>query len=323
MSYVVGMDLGGTNLRAAVVDESGRILSRARVATGAADGPDAVIARMAECAKAAWEDASLAPSDILAIGVGAPGPLNTRTGTVIEAPNLPGWKNIPLGARLEEAAGVTVFVENDANAAAWGEKWAGAGRDVQSLIMLTLGTGVGGGIVIDGKLLHGIDDTAAEIGHITIRPDGPVCGCGNHGCLEALASATALARRARELVASGGGKIIAELAGGDASRIEARTVHEAILRGDEDARELMAAVGADLGIAIAGLVNVLNPEMVILGGGMIGAGEYLFEPVRAEVRKRAFPVPAERARIVPAELGDDAGIIGAAGVALERARSGR
>jgi len=316
MRHVVGIDLGGTNLRAAVVSEAGEVAGRARKPTQAAEGPDAVISRMAEVAAEACEAAGLDRSSVAAIGVGAPGPLNTRTGVVVTAPNLPGWRNIKLKDKLERASGVTTFVENDANAAAWGEKWVGAGRDVDNLIMFTLGTGVGGGIIIDGKLLHGIDDSAAEVGHITVRPGGPICGCGNDGCVEALASATAVARRAREMVEAGRGVILRDLVGGDPSRIEAKTVHEAILAGDADSVSLMADVALDLGIAIADLVNVLNPEMIIIGGGMAAMGEYLFEPLRATVVARSFEAPARRARIVPAQLGDDAGIIGAAGVAL-------
>lgn len=317
---LVGVDLGGTNIKGAVVTEGGEILHRRRCETRAEEGRDAVIDRIANLIEQLCGDAGTPPDELLAVGIGAPGPLSTKTGTIIEAPNLPGWVNVPLRRILQDRLGARVFVENDANAAAWGEKWAGAGRSVSSLICLTLGTGIGGGIVIDGKLLHGIDDTAAEIGHMTILPDGPRCGCGNHGCLEALASATATARRAREAIQAGRDSILAEMCGGDLSRITAAMVDEAAAAGDALASEVMRGTAEYLGIAIASLTNVLNPEMAVLSGGMIAAGERLLAPIRETVRKRAFRTPAERIQIVPAERGDDAGVLGAAGIALEWVR---
>jgi len=317
---LVGIDLGGTNVKGAVVTQDGKILHRRRCETRADEGKEAVIGRIAGLAEELAGDAGLVTSDLLAVGVGAPGPLSTKTGTIIEAPNLPGWVNVPLRKLLQERLGVRVFVENDANAAAWGEKWAGAGRAVDSLICLTLGTGIGGGIVIDGKLLHGIDDTAAEIGHMTIIPDGPRCGCGNYGCLEALASATATARRAREAIQAGGKSTLQEMCAGDLSKITAAMVDEAAAGGDKLASEVMRGTALYLGIAIASLTNVLNPEMAVLSGGMIAAGERLFGPIRETVKKRAFKTPARRIKIVPAERGDDAGVLGAAGIALEWTR---
>ena len=270
---LVGIDLGGTNIKGAVVTQEGRVLNRSRCETLADEGPDAVIGRIAGLVEKLAEDAGLSTSDLLVVGIGAPGPLSTKTGTVIEAPNLPGWINVPLRDILQEHLGVKVFVENDANAAAWGEKWVGAGRDVSSLICLTLGTGIGGGIVIDGKLLHGVDDAAGELGHMTIVPDGPLCGCGNHGCLETLASAPATARRARESIKAGGESALTQMCGGDLSKITAEMVNKAADSGDELAAEVMRGTAEYLGIAIASLVNLLNPEMVVLSGGMIAAGE--------------------------------------------------
>jgi len=288
--FVVGVDLGGTNLRAAVVDGEGKIYGRAKLSTEAHLGKTAVIERMAKTVEGAIKDAGIERNKIVAVGVGAPGPLNSKTGVIIEAPNLPGWKEVPLKDELEGHLGIETFVENDANSAAWGEKWCGAGKDVDTLICFTLGTGVGGGLVIGGQLWRGIDDTAAEIGHMTILPDGPKCGCGNYGCLEALASATATARRAREAIEAGEKSLLADMCGGDLSKITAAMVYEAILKGDTLAEQIMRQTGVYLGIAIASLVNVLNPEMVVIGGGMSAAGDYLFKPIREEVDgKRKYP----------------------------------
>jgi glucokinase len=315
---VIGVDLGGTNIVFALTDLAGKILYRLKVPTMALEGRDKVVARMVEGIRRVMEESGTPAKELQAVGVGVPGPISSHKGIIYSAPNLPGFENLRLKALLERKTGLPVFLENDANAAAMGEKWAGAGKGVDSMLMLTLGTGVGGGIVLDGKLYSGVNDTAAEFGHMVIDPGGPICGCGQRGCLEQYASATAIARRAREAVMAGTQSSILTLAEGDPSKITSRMVHQAALDGDRLARQVWDDTAVFLGIGIANLVNIFNPQMVVLGGGVMLAGGDLLKPVRQEVLKRAFERPAKTAQIVSAKLGDDAGVIGAAAVAITR-----
>ncbi|MBI4577066.1 MAG: ROK family protein [Planctomycetes bacterium] len=289
----MGADLGGTNLRAAVVDGAGRILEAVRLPTGAEEGPEAVLGRLAGALRGLG-----AGRDVAAVGVGAAGPLDPETGVIHVAPNFPGWKDVPVAARLARDLGWPVHLENDANAAAYGEAWTGAGVGVRSLVMLTLGTGVGGGLILDGRLWRGHRGLAGEVGHMVVEPEGPPCGCGARGCLESLASATAIARRA-----------------GGAS---ARAVYDAALGGEPRAIESLRVAGRALGIALASLVNLLNPERVVLGGRVAGALDFLLPALVAELRERALAVALDGVEVVGAALGDDAGVVGAARVAWER-----
>jgi glucokinase len=260
----------------------------------------------------------VARSTVKGVGVGTPGPIDSRKGVIFSAPNLPGFTNAPVKTILQRKTGLAVHLENDANAAAFGEHWAGAGKGVSEMIMLTLGTGVGGGIILGGKLYSGCGDTAGEFGHMVIDPSGPLCGCGQRGCLEQYGSATAIARRAREAVLAGTQSSMLTMAEGDPSKISSRLVHQAALDGDVLARQVWKDTSVFLGIGIANLVNIFNPQMVVLGGGVMLAGSDLLGPVRQEVLNRAFERPASMAKIVAAKLGDDAGVIGAAAVAITR-----
>jgi glucokinase len=317
MAHVyLGVDLGGTKILTAVVDEHGRVLHRVRVATPPS-GPDDVIEAIASTVDRVMADAGIAPGAIPAIGVGAPGPSDPRTGVVFEPPNLPGWRNVPLAERLTAYLRVPVHVENDANAAALGEHWAGAGAGVRDLVYITVSTGVGGGLILDGRLYHGASGTAGEVGHMLVEPGGPRCGCGRLGCLEAVASGTAIAREARAAVAEGRPTALSVV---PASDLDAEAVARAASDGDPAAREIYARVGAAMGAAVTNLVNLLGPEVVIIGGGVARAGELVFAPVRRIVREEAFERPGTIVRIVPAALGADAGVIGAA--AVVRARAG-
>lgn len=313
----IGIDLGGTKILTGLVDEKGRVIAQDYRRTRAKKGVDTVIGRMAESAAQAMQDAGVAPTGIQAVGIGVPGPVDTDEGIVTQPPNLPGWRDVAVRAMIEEALGIPTFLENDANAAALGEYLFGAGRGSTHMLYVTVSTGIGGGFILDGELYHGADGAAGEIGHITILPRGPHCGCGNRGCLESVASGTAIAREGRELVIRGVPTLISELAGQDPEAVTAKLVAEAARQGDLEAQEIIQEAMGYLGVGIANLVNLLNPELVVIGGSLIKLGEVLFSSVRRAVKRRAFPIASHRARIVPAELGDRAGVCGAAAVAIQ------
>ncbi len=314
---LIGIDLGGTNIKAGVVTEDGTVLRRARCETLAQEGPQAVLGRMAGLADELMAEQGLTASDVIAVGVGSPGPLSAERGVVIYTPNMPGWHDIHVTEFLKERLSLAVYLENDANAAAWGEFWLGAGRDVRNMVIFTLGTGVGGSMIMDGELVRGMDDTAGHLGHIIIDYDGPQCGCGNRGCIEAYASATSLVRRYHETVAAGSATELAERMG---KEVTAKDIYEEAVTGCETCSHLIEETGRYLGVALATAANVLNPELAVYSGGMAAAGDMLFGPILKEVRERALKPPAERIRVVAAELGNDAGFIGAAGLALVRSR---
>ncbi len=315
--YAIGVDLGGTKTLTALVDGRGGVVARVRVATPTT-GPDAVIEAIAASVAELSNRSGVAPRSALGVGVGAPGPLDTGSGVVFEPPNLPGWRDVPLAALMAKRLGVPTFVENDANAAAMGEHWVGAGQGVDDLVYLTVSTGIGGGLILGGRLYRGASGTAGEVGHMVIARDGPRCGCGRAGCLEALASGTAIAREARLVVESGRPTVLSQV---PPEAITAEAVARAAGEGDPLAREVFAGAAAALGVGITNLVNLLNPALVIIGGGVSGAGELLFAPVRRIVRQEAFERPGAAVRVVPAALGDDVGVIGAAAVVYERVRS--
>jgi glucokinase len=312
----IGIDLGGTKISTALVDATGKIIARDYRETRAAEGQKAVIARMVDAAHRVIGEAGLAPAQVMAVGVGIPGPIDSQTGVVTAPPNLPGWKNVPIKQLIEEALGITTFMENDANAAALGEHRFGAGRGVQDMIYVTASTGIGGGLILNGQLYSGTTGAAGEIGHVTVLPWGPYCGCGNRGCLEALASGTAIAREGREMVRRGVPTLIAELAEGQPERVTAKLIAEAADKGDIEAQEILAEAMAYLGVGMANLVNLFNPELIVIGGGLTNMGEGLFGPVRRAIERRAFPAAAKAVQVVPAELGDDVGVLGAVAVAM-------
>jgi len=313
---VVGVDVGGTKTLLALVDPGGGVLARRRVETPQR-GPEDFVQVLVGELEALLEQAGRRREDVLGLGVGAPGPLDPQSGVVFEPPNLAGWRDVPLAAMLQEAAGIPTWVENDANAAALAEAWVGVGRGVRDLIYITVSTGIGGGLILDGELYHGVSGTAGEVGHMTVEPEGPLCGCGRRGHLEAVASGGAIARMAQEAVRAGRETRLSAL---PSQALTAEAVAEAAAQGDALAREIYARAGSYIGLAVASLVNVLNPAMVVFGGGVSKAGDLLLEPVRRVVRERAFRRPAQAAQIVPAGLGDDVGVIGAAAVVYRRGR---
>jgi glucokinase len=309
---VIGVDLGGTNLRTAIVASDGEVLDKHKEATKAVDGWMKVVARLVDNIKRQLEIGAQKGAKVVAVGVGAPGVILVDKGIVVKSPNFPDWNNLPLKTELEKALSIPVFIENDANAAALGEKWRGAGRDIKSMIHLTLGTGVGGGIILDNKIWHGADGMAGEIGHMTLIPDGRQCTCGNTGCLEMYASARGIVQSFREELERQ--KLSAA---GDLKEVTSEKVYQAAREGDAVARRVMKDMGRMLGIGIASLINIFNPERVVIGGGVKDAWPLFIGATHEEIMKRAFQVPAERTEIVPSSLGDDAGMVGAAAVALE------
>jgi glucokinase len=318
--WIVGVDLGGTNIVVGVLPldgGGGRVLAPRDVATEAHRGAkfvvDRIIAMIEESMSDVIAEHGGSRDDFAGVGIGSPGPLNRRTGTVINTPNL-GWRNFPLRDLVANAVGLPAVLDNDANCATYGEWWLGAGRAVNSLVGLTLGTGIGGGIVLNGEIFHGASDAAGEIGHMTIEANGRKCKCGNYGCLEAYASGPAIALRAVEGIEAGAESLLPALVNGRLEDITAATVYEAVVLGDPYANEVMRETAKLLGAGIANMINVLNPDMVVISGGVTRAGDHLFSPLRAEVRKRAFKSAQEACQIVSAQLPGTAGVIGAIGV---------
>jgi glucokinase len=312
----VGVDLGGTSINVGVIPyDGGEVLGVRSMPTNSDHGAKFVVDRMVAMIRGSMEDASreagISEDGIIGIGLGSPGPLDRKTGTVIETPNL-GWRNFPLRDLISNSIGLPAELDNDANCATIGEWWMGAGKGTRTLIGVTLGTGIGGGIVLDGRVFHGAADVAGEVGHMTIDSTGRKCKCGNYGCLEAYASGPAIAARALEGLETGETSLLPSLVGGDLSRVTAETVYEAIIAGDLYAKEVMRETAKFLGAGLANLINLLNPEMVVISGGVTRAGEHLFEPLRAQIRRRAFRHAEESCRIVSTELSGMAGVIGAA-----------
>lgn len=306
----IGIDVGGTKINAFRVTRDGTVAERTSRPTPA-DDEAATLSAMVELAR------SLLTSDVIAVGVGAAGMIDSKEGVLGFAPNL-AWRNLPIAERMRDALGLPCQVDNDASMAAYGEFRFGAGRGYRHLLLVTVGTGLGGGIVSDGRLFRGANGFASEIGHIIVEPGGPLCGCGNHGCWEQVAAGRAIDRMGREEAREHEHSILRRLAGGDPDEVTGELVTQAAMQGDDAAKRILAEAGRRLGQGIAGLVNVLDPQVVVVGGGAIVAGDLLLDPARAAFLD-AVEGPEYRPRvpIVPAELGNDAGAVGAATLALE------
>jgi len=330
--FSIGVDLGGTNLRIAAVDEHGVLLEKVTLGTQVALGRDRVIHDM--CAAIRHLAHKYEGSGALqGIGIGVPGIIDMKTGTLRESPNLPGWAESPVRAQIEQMLGARVILENDANAAAFGENWLGAARNVEDMAMLTLGTGVGGGIVLGRAIWHGMTGMAGEFGHITVEPEGVQCGCGNRGCLEQYASATAVVRMAREAIEQHIAPGLSHAASAN-PEFSAKAVYNLAIQGDEEAKKIFRRVGRALGIVIADLVNALNLPMYVVGGGVSSAWEGFSPAIFDELKKRSMvyaatappsvageeqgasaqvePGGPTRTIVTRALLGSDAGLYGAA-----------
>lgn len=315
MRLVLGIDIGGTTFTVGAISTEGRRVGALREEpTNPKDGADGVLHRIAAAGRAVMDDARRVElqAEFIGIGAGAPGPLDAEAGVVLLTPNL-GWVDYPLRDRLQAALGLPTVIDNDANCAVLGEWWRGAAQGTRHAIGFTIGTGIGGGLIVDGKLYHGASGCAGEIGHTTIEANGRHCACGNYGCLEAYASGLAIARRAVEAIESGEVTTLLQRAGGDPARISARTVYDAAHDGDELARELVHETAQFLGAGVANLVNVFNPEVVVVCGGVTRAGDLLFVPLRREVARRAFKPAVQAVRIVAQQL-EAPGVFGAARV---------
>jgi glucokinase len=329
-NYSIGVDLGGTNLRIAAVDERGNLVEKTTLGTQVALGRDHVVNDMCTAIQQLAEKHKHT-GKLLGIGIGVPGIIDMETGMVRESPNLPDWADYPVRTEIESRLGTRVMLENDANSAAFGEKWLGVAKDVDDMAMLTLGTGVGGGLVLGGRIWHGMAGMAAEFGHTTVEPDGALCGCGNRGCLEAYASATAVVRMAREAIASGVAPGLSQAANSDVE-FTAKAVYNLAIQGDEQARKIFRQVGRALGIVLSDLVNSLNLPMYVVGGGVSSAWDAFAPAVFEELKQRSMvyaataPEPSrgqgasgkvkamgtKKTIVTRALLGSDAGLYGAA-----------
>jgi glucokinase len=331
-SFAIGVDLGGTNLRIAAVDTTGRVLEKISTDAEVARGRDYVLDEM--CKNVRDLAAKLGGAGGLAgIGIGVPGIIDRQTGLVHESPNLPGWRDYPVRDEIERRLRTNVILENDANVAALGEKWLGIASQVDDVCMLTLGTGVGGGLVLQGNIWHGMTGMAGELGHTTVDPYGVKCGCGNQGCLEQYASATAVKRMALEAIARGEAPELAKAMDRD-PEFSAKAIYQMAVQGDEPARQIFRTVGQSLGIALANVINIFNLPMYVIGGGVANAWDAFAPAMLDQVRKRSFVYTAtapsqdairierahtndgaasrQRTIITHASLGSDAGLFGAA-----------
>lgn len=311
--YSIGIDLGGTNIKGVITDEKGAVLHWYNGPTGAENGPLYVMKRMKQVIDELMGRASVSNAEIKGIGIGLPGQVDPVKGIAIFLPNLPGWSNIPVRSGLEKVLDIKVKIENDVRMAAWGEKLLGAGRGIDDFICLALGTGIGSGIFVSGRMLLGRNRGAGEIGHISVIKDGPLCSCGNRGCLEMYASGRAIAQRAAEILKTGQRTLMSELVKDDISKISSLIVKEAASKGDKPALDLISSTAEYLGIGLVTLANLLNPQRIALGGGVMGLGDMLLAPIRENVSRCAMPLNKE-VDIVAAQLGEKAGALGAAEV---------
>ncbi|SRR5579872_1857774 len=323
-NYSIGVDLGGTNLRIAVVDEQGKLLEKITLDAQVKLGRDHVVRDMCGAVQQMVGKQRNSGS-LQGIGIGVPGIIDMRTGMVHESPNLPDWVDYPVRNEIEKQLGTRVILENDANSAALGEKWLGAGQAVDDLAILTLGTGVGGGLVLGGQVWHGMTGMAGEFGHTTVEPEGALCGCGNRGCLEAYASATAVVRMAKEEIARDGKTALSGV-----KELSSKAVFEVAQQGDKGANRVFSSVGRALGIVISDMVNALNLPMYVIGGGVSAAWDAFAPTMFEELRSRCMVFKATdpqggdgktgKARtktiVTRAKLGSDAGLFGAARLPL-------
>lgn len=310
---VGAVDLGGTSLRAAVVNADGRLSGFVAYATEAARGPDAVIDRIVAALHDSLTRASTDLSELAAVGIGAPGPLDWATGVIHEAPNLPGWHEVPLADRVAQAVGLPTFLENDANAAALAESQYGVAQGAQNMLYITVSTGVGGGLILNGELWHGAYGSAGEFGHMTVDFEGPLCACGNRGCIEAIAAGPDIAAWVAKQIAAGQSSRLSSQ-----SDLTGRDVVEAARRGDALAVSALDRAGRAVGFGIINVAHLVNLDMVVVGGGIANAGALLFDPIRATVRQHLLESTAPTLRVEPWSLGEDVGLLGAAAAARSR-----
>ena len=314
LSRPVGaIDLGGTSVRAAVVDVNGGIAGFVAGATEASQGPEAVIDRIVALLHDSLARASVDVSELVAVGIGAPGPLDWEAGVIHEAPNLPGWQEVPLASRIGDAVGLPAFLENDANAAALAERQYGVGRGALNMLYITVSTGVGGGLILDGELWHGAYGSAGEFGHMTVDFEGPLCDCGNRGCIEAIAAGPDIAAWVADQIAAGRSSSLS-----GQTDLSGRDVVEAAQQGDALAVSALERAGRAVGFGIVNVAHLVNLDTVVIGGGIANAGDLLFDPLRVTVREHLLESTAPNLRLEPWSLGEDVGLLGAAAAARSR-----
>jgi len=314
--YAIGIDIGGTKIAAGIVSDNGELLEYSNQLTCAQEGPTIVMKLIEERINLLSEMALSKEMDLSSIGISIPGVVEANTGTMLHVtPNLPGWTGISIREYIENKFNLPTWVENDGNASAWGEKMFGSGKAKSNLLMITVGTGIGGGLIYDSQIIRSFSGAAGSFGHVIICFDGPVCNCGNKGCIEAYASGPAIAARARKKLNSD--KYQKSAIADSKEEITAKTVVEAALKGDELASSIIKETGQYIGFAVISACNLFSPEMVIVGGGVSNhAGELLISPIREIVHKRALPL-TRKVDVVRAKLGEKAGLIGAASLALD------
>jgi glucokinase len=319
---ILGVDLGGTKIATALATVQGKVLARGYSLVPAQTNPDAVIDSIFATIEETISAGESKPQ-LLGIGVAAAGIVDSDAGKVVFSPNLPGWHNVPLRDVVQQKFGISTCLGNDATLAALGEWCFGVKKKVANLIYVTVSTGIGGGIIADGRLYTGTSGVAGEIGHMTIDVNGPRCKCGNIGCWETLASGTALAREAVKQIAQGVSSSMIDLVHGDMSKIDAKVVFLAAKQGDELARELISQLAYYFGVGLANLVNIFNPELILIGGGVAKMGDLLLQPAIKVVKERAFATPANAVDIRPALLGDDSSVLGAVAFVLDNLQKNR
>ncbi len=316
MKKVLAFDLGGTKFAFGVVAENGEVLGSDKIETLAKQGPEQAIQRVNLAAQSLLQKLNIKPEDLIGIGIASPGPLDISKGCVDGSPNLPGWTGYSIEQGLSSFFNLPARIDNDANAAALGEYKFGAGKNKKNMVYLTVSTGIGGGVIVDGRLMRGANGNAAELGHLTLNINGPACPCGANGCFEMYASGTAIARRTREAIQAGASSQILNLAGS----LEEITTHHilaALQKDDALAQKIWNETTEYLGRGLAVVINTFNPELIVVGGGVTAAGELLFTPVREKALRYAFPRLAAVCSIVPAGLGSNVGVVGAAACAFE------
>ncbi|MGI6308441.1 MAG: ROK family protein [Dethiobacteria bacterium] len=309
MKYLLSVDLGGTNIQVALAEKGGKIFKLQKFPTRAAEGRDNVWRNLLAGLEEVLGQGMISRDKLAGIGVCAAGFFDFYSRTMISSPNLPGWEGFPLEEKLKEKLNLPVLVENDANAAAYGEFVFGAGKGKRNMVNITLGTGIGGGIIIEGEIYRGSGGFAGEIGHLPVLFGGPPCGCGRRGCLESLASGSAIAREGRALIARGHRTTLQKIMEED-EELTAYHVFEAAKDGDAEAARIVENAACYLGRALAAVVNLLNPEVITIGGGMARAGEIIFSPVRHHLKEASIQPAGEMVEVVPAVLGEEAGIRG-------------
>ena len=312
MAKRIGIDVGGTNVKIALVDDNGKIIYSNSVPTYAKMGYEYTVNNIKKAIKDLMKETNTTPSDIEGIGFDFPGQVDCKTGVVKLAPNIPGWVNVPIAQMIEDEFHIPTRIDNDVRCAALGELKFGAGRGCENFICITVGTGIGSGIVINGKVVRGATNAAGELGHIKLQMNGgPICGCGDTGCLEAFASGPAIVAMAQEYIKGGKSTKFREMAAVEGGEITPYMVAKAAEEGDPVAKRIFEIVGEYIGIGLTSVINLLNPERVIIGGGVAESGELLLGPIRKTIKERAMVVAGNAVEIVPAQLGNSAGVIGA------------